>query len=138
MNDMIYSRVRVFWLSGLVYRKYNYMYAQNILCYGFMYRTSCYNPFYSQTRMSIWWDYHRRHNYLNNYPLTESPTGYYQGPENFQTTELTGAAPTTKKNPPRTGRLITFLYAQYWSPGFILQNIFKTKNSPHRLLKSTW
>ena len=76
-------QVRVLWLSGIVYRPSEHMYISTTPLSGCMYRLSCYIPFYYQAWMYIWYYSCRRHNPLKNYPLTESPSGDHQGPENF-------------------------------------------------------
>ena len=45
--------------------------------------------------------------HLKNYSLTAAPDGDHQGPELFQTTELTWVSAIPKQYPPRTVRLIT-------------------------------
>ena len=53
-------------------------------------------------------------------------------------TELTGSYPRPKQYPPRTRRLITQVYVQYWSPDFILNKLLRTKQGSCRLFKYTW
>ena len=55
-----------------------------------------YIPFSSQAWLYIFYDSFRRHNDLNNYPLTENSPEYHQGREPFHTTELPGASPQTE------------------------------------------
>ena len=67
-----------------------------------------------------------------------APTRDHQVPETFQTTEMPGMSPRPNHYPPRTGRLITKVHVQHWSPGFILHNILKTKHRLIMILKPNW
>ena len=104
------SRVRVFWLSGLVDRPSERLYVHTyviLLCMGALKDA----PFSSPLLLSHDWPHTGKPALylplLNNYPLTAVPVRYHQVPENFQTTELPGESPRLKQYPPRTGRLIT-------------------------------
>ena len=66
------------------------------------------------------------------------PAGYHQGPEPFQANELSGAPTRQRQYPPRTGRIITYVYIKYFSHRFILHNILKTEHGLFRILKYIW
>ena len=76
-------------------------------------------------------------NYLNKYTLTAAPAGDHQENETFQSTELPGLSLRQKQYPPKTGRIITQVYVQHWSPCFILHYLFRTKHMTRSFLELT-
>ena len=92
-------QVGVFGLYDIVDRPSDHISVCNIPLSGYMYIHSCCIPFSYQSLMYIWYDSHRRHNHLNNYPLMVYPTRDQQCPELFHTTELPGASPRPKHYP---------------------------------------
>ena len=73
---------------------------------------------------------------LKNYPFTSAPARDHQGPKLFNTTELPGDSHIPKQYPPITGRLITWVNVQHWSPCLIVHKTEKYET--RRLLKFNW
>ena len=69
---------------------------------------------------------------MKNYPLKETFARYHQGPENFQTNELSGVSNIPKKYPTITVRLIAYVYVQNFHP--VSSYTTTLKHGPSRLL----